>query len=253
MATKPKPNQQKRLPLGVAIKRMRRRAEMTQEAAADAFGAAVGSWRRYEWGERGLDLDKLEKIARALGGTLEELLAEEKRVRESAGLPTVGEPLAGGRSAPRPTLAGGSATLPLRDRLQAGAWLAVHDDPREPRLYPAARDPRFGEADQWLSEVLDDSMEDLRILEGDLVQVVDAEAIGYAPKSGDLVVVERTRFEGAEREVSMRQVEVHSPGVFLFSRSPKPRWAEPLALPQEPGAATTLAIRGLVLASLRRF
>ncbi len=123
--------------------------------------------------------------------------------------------------------------LPVRRRVQAGAWLAVDDLSQvEPRRYPAAPDPRFPHAQQWLSEVIGDSMNALEpspIVEGDLVHCIEAIEAGYAPRTGDIVEAERSRFGGQEVEVSLKQVVVRPSGVVeLWPRSKNPRWSEPL-------------------------
>lgn len=156
------------------------------------------------------------------------------------------------------------ATLPLRSDVQAGAWLEIDDlDQREPLLMPAPVDPRFPQAAQWLSRVRGDSMNALTnsqgasvgILDGDLVQVVDAIAIGYVPRTGDVVEAERSRFDGREREITLKQVEITADGQqLLWPRSTNPRWREPLQLhdgnPDDQGVV--VRVRGKVLQVLRQ-
>lgn len=243
--------------LGQAIKRLRRRAEMTQDEASRAADVAVQSWRRYEWGERNLTLDKITRIAEALGATSEELLEEQRRIVGGGGAEVhVPAAIATARAFPPQVTAGSApAELPIRDRIQAGAWLQAEDlDQSAPRTFPVARDPRFSNAPQWLSEVVGDSMNAVPIFEGDLVHCVDAVAIGYFPKTGDLVEVERLRFGGQERELTLKRVEVTDQGVRLWPQSTNPRWSEPLEFTE--GATeegVEVRIRALVVSSIRRF
>jgi hypothetical protein len=108
-----------------------------------------------------------------------------------------------------------------------------------------ARDPRFPHARQWLSEVRGDSVNLLNIVEGDLVHCVDAIEIGYYPRTGDVVEVERLRFGGQERELTLKQVEVTEAGVLLWPRSTNPRFeVDPAPLELKAGARRGRGARG---------
>jgi len=148
-----------------------------------------------------------------------------------------------------------AADMIIRDRVQAGAWLAADDtDQGGPRKYPFARDPRFPHADQWLSEVVGDSVDKLGVFNGDLVHCVDVEGAGWALQSDALVEIERLRFNGAERELSIKQVEITPQGVLFWPRSSNPRWQEPLSLTEgAEGEEIEVRVRGLVLKSIRIF
>ncbi len=242
--------------MGAALKRLRKRADLTQEKAAENYGCVVQSWRRYEWGQRDLTFDQLSGLAAAVSATREELIAEQQRIL--AGEFPASSPAATVTSLPPPAIRpheGGS--LPIRDRIQAGAWLLADDAATDiVRSYQGVRDPRFPYADQWYSEVVGDSVDRLKIFDGDLVHCVDIVGIGYYPKTGDVVEVERRRFQGAERELTIKQVEITPEGaVLLWPRSTNARWTEPLSV--RAGTAETeeveVRIRGLVLASIRRF
>ena len=122
-----------------------------------------------------------------------------------------------------------------------------------PRQHAHARDPRFPHAPQWLSEVIGDSVDQLGILDGDLIHCVDFEAAGVALQTGQIVEVERIRFGGQERELSVKQVEITPHGVLLWPRSNNPRWGHPLSMTDGADDDVTVAIRGLVVQSIRRF
>ena len=232
----------------MALKRLRRRADLTQEQAAERAGVVVQSWRRYEWGERDLSYDKLGRLAEALGSTRDALLDERAAI---LGVSTVTTLPPQERRA-----SSDGAAIPIRDRVQAGAWLMADDtDQSTARTYPAATDPRFPYADQWLSEVLGDSVDQLRIFEGDLVHCVDVVAIGYFPKTGDIVEVERVRFQGAERELTLKQMEVTIDGEWLlWPRSSNLRWREPIEITagMRESEDAEIRIRGLVVAVIRK-
>jgi transcriptional regulator with XRE-family HTH domain len=237
--------------IGQALRRIRKRADMTQEQAADAANVVVQSWQRYEWGQRQFTLDKLEEIARAVGSTAAGLLQEAGAAEPtSAGGFTLQEgPAQPFRHAPELTL------LPVRDAVRAGAWLSVDElDQSPPRTSTTARDPRYPHADQWLAPTVGDSMNLRGILDGDLVHLVDAIAINYQPVSGDIVEVERTRFQGSERELTLKEIVIQDDTLELWPRSTNPKWSTPLVF--RDGLNTEedeVRIRGLMIQLIRRF
>lgn len=254
---------------GLALKRLRVRADLTQEQAAEKAGVATQSWRRYEWGERDLSLDKWMGLAEAIGFTGDDLQLERAAIGDGPALNTarmssVLDAARGGTMVSFPRAFANPTPelqfLTVRDRVQAGAWLAADDLAQdEPRTYPAVRDPRYPGARQWLSEVVGDSVNQLGIFSGDFVQIVDAIDIRYHPRTGDIVEVQRNRPSG-ERELTLKQVVVNDDKVELWPRSTNPRWSEPLEIlvgadlgldAEEFGAE--VRIRGLVLQSIRRF
>ena len=120
--------------------------------------------------------------------------------------------------------------LSVRYRVQAGLWM--EDDaqaPVEEIEYAVLPHPRFAQWPQWLELVVGDSA-NLKVPEGHYVHVVDACEMGYAPKTGDWVIVERRRDQGAVRERTVKQVEVQDDGVVLWPRSTNPKWSKPVDL-----------------------
>ncbi len=253
MAANPTPERlSDRDALGKAIKKFRQRAQLTQEAAAQRLGVAVPTWQRYEWGARGLTYEKLANIALVVGVDRQTLLDEAGVIGDEFPLSEITE-----RSpAPvRDRIIRSSSTLPVRDRVQAGAWLLADDlGQSEARQEPAQRDPRYAHADQWLSDVIGDSVDLLRIFDGDMILCVDIIGAGYHPKTGDIVEVERLRFGGQERELTVKQVEVRDDGsILLWPRSSNLRWREPLRMvPDQAESEIEVRIRGLVLTTIRK-
>lgn len=184
--------------------------------------------------------DTMAKIADHLGVAVEELMT-------GVDAPPV-------RSAPE------LVELPVRGEVRAGAWLQVDDEEVEPETRPAARDPRFPKAGQWLSIVRGDSMNALTrdgrpagIYDGDMVHCVDAVDVSYRPRTGDVVEVERLRFQGGERELTLKQVEVSDQGILLWPRSTNPQFQDPLPYREGDTADVEVRIRGWVISSLRSF
>jgi SOS-response transcriptional repressor LexA len=241
--------------LGRALGMVRKRAGMSQEQAGEAYGISGEGWRKYESGAAKaiFSPDTQDRLARAVGAARDDIIAERARLAGEdapAARITPGERASWAQArAPELTL------LPIRDTVQAGAWLMADDSRQVAASHPVARDPRFPNAHQWLSEVRGDSMNALNIVDGDLVHCVDAVEIGYYPRTGDVVEVERSRFDGQERELTLKQIEVRPDGILLWPRSSNVRWKSPLELRDGvgPDEEISISVRSLVLASVRRF
>lgn len=121
--------------------------------------------------------------------------------------------------------------LAVRFKAQAGNWFEVDDTAQthDESERPVAPDPRYEQYNQWLERVEGDSM-DRRIMPGSYAHVVDAVEMGYTPREGDLVVVERRRDGGHLRERTIKQVSLKSHNIELWPRSNNPRWREPVVL-----------------------
>ncbi len=240
--------------LGAALRVLRKRSRLSQPLAGEAFGIGGEGWRKYEAGLAPsiFKPDVQRRLTAAVGATVGELMAALQQMggrSPTAWTPSIVAPsFDAARRLDAPHLV-------IRDRVQAGAWLMADDhDQQEPATYPATKDPRFSYADQWMSEVVGDSVNALNIFDGDLVHCVDIAGTGYAARTGDVVEVERLRFDGSERELTIKQVEVTPEGILLWPRSTNPRWRDPLKLADgtKEGEEIEVRLRGLVLASVRR-
>jgi transcriptional regulator with XRE-family HTH domain len=120
--------------------------------------------------------------------------------------------------------------LPVRYRVQAGLWYEIDtEEPPEQVSLPVSSYPKYAAYPQWLEKVVGDSA-DLKFQPGAFLHVVDAIELGYAPKDGDWVVIERRRDQGAVRERTVKQIEITNGCVLLQPRSTNPKWREPLGL-----------------------
>lgn len=119
--------------------------------------------------------------------------------------------------------------LPIRYDVAAGAWKKVDELAEEPIGYyaEAHRIKGYEHWPQWLERVVGDSY-DRKIPDGSLVHVVDAIAMGYAPRHGDTVVVVRRSGQGSFLERSLKQVVVAPFGLELWPQSHNPAWDQPL-------------------------
>ena len=121
--------------------------------------------------------------------------------------------------------------LPVRYRVQAGLWYEIDaEEPPEAITLPVLPHPGYANFPQWLEQVVGDSV-NLKAPNGSYAHVVDAIELGYTPRDGDWVVVERRRDQGAVRERTIKQVEIKPRGqVLLVPRSDNPKWTEPVDL-----------------------
>jgi lambda repressor-like predicted transcriptional regulator len=150
------------------------------------------------------------------------------------------------------------AFLTVRHKVQAGHWFEVDDYAQvapDDASHPVAPDPRYAEWPQWLELVVGDSV-NLRIPEGGYAHVVDAIEMGYAPRHGDFVVVERRRAGGSIRERTIKQVALDGAGVVeLWPRSTNQRWSKPIVLtdgvPEEEDVEVEIV--GLVIGAYSAF
>lgn len=136
------------------------------------------------------------------------------------------------------------ALVPVRvaGRVEAGAFRAQEDlgDWHEAETVLDIRDPKYPSARQLCFDVDGDSMNDLKprpILNGDRVFAVAFEDLGgkVPLRDGMVVVVERSRFAGQEREWSVKQVELYADRTEFHPRSTNARH-KPIVVPRDPQA-----------------
>lgn len=137
-----------------------------------------------------------------------------------------------------------AALVPVRKagRVEAGAFRAQEDlgdwDQAETTL--DIRDSKFPNARHLSFDVEGDSMNALKprpILSGDVVSCIAYEDVSsQAPlRDGMVVVVERSRYDGQEREWSIKQIELYADRVEFHPRSTNPRH-KPIVVKRDPNA-----------------
>lgn len=195
-------------------------------------------------------MDTLQKVAEALEVPLAALQMggqEDDDTLTAAGVTT----LPSSRLQVAPTF------LPVRYKVQAGNWVEIDQLAQdwEAPEHPVAPDRRYEGFPQWLERVVGDSV-NKKIPEGGLAHVVDAVELGYAPHTGDYVVVERRRNGGSLRERTIKQVVLQRGAIELWPRSTNPRWKQPLRIvdgvdPDDDGIEVEIV--GLVIGSYNPF
>lgn len=139
-------------------------------------------------------------------------------------------------------------------KAKAGEFIAIEDlgDWDEQRFIEDAPDPRFPNARRLAFEVEGDSMNALKpipIPEGAIVSALALEDVQdrMPLRDGMIVVVERTRHGGLEREWSIKQLEIYEDRVEFHPRSTNPRH-KPIVVERDNEAddGTTVTIIAIV-------
>lgn len=125
---------------------------------------------------------------------------------------------------------------------QAGVWSAVQDDyfSQDPEAVPSyvLPDPAFSRVRQYAWRALGNSMDQAGIHDG--MWVVGADAADYIDtygdiKTGDLVVAERTRYQGQERELTVKEIHYFRDRYELHPMSSDPSF-KPIVVPHDHSA-----------------
>lgn len=150
---------------------------------------------------------------------------------------------------PAPRQLGRPGLLPIAGEVAAGQWLEVDsivDAPAYTGLSLTA-DPRFP-ADAQYAVVVRGTSIDRVAPDGALLHCVDPRMIRRAPQGGDLVIVERTRHGGQDRERTAKRYRPTKTGHEFWPDSTDPRH-KPIRVDHEaePEEGTSIQVIGLVL------
>jgi SOS-response transcriptional repressor LexA len=187
-------------------------------------------------------LATLEKLLHALGGKAAATVREGMATTLGPGMERL--------NTGRPTFAGIT---------QAGLWRAVDDDFNQDTEVdiPAIvqRDPRYPKLRQYVYRNEGHSMNAAGIEDGMWIVAVDAgDFIDQVRdiESGNFVVVERTRFQGAERELTVKEIRYYRDRYELHPRSHDKAYT-PIIVPHNdaPEDETEVRVVGLVLGAYR--
>lgn len=222
-----------------------------------ALAGQIREWLRGVMEETGLSVTNWAKAADVARTTIARPLGEDYEfVTSSRTL----QKLADGAGVEPPNLTAAPTRirgnfLPVRYRVQAGHWIeqdAYAQSFSGPER-PVSPDPRYTGMQQWLEEVVGDSI-DREISPGSFAHVVDAIDMGYEPAHNDFVVVERKRDGGHLCERSIKQIVVTQDGeIQLWPRSYNPAWCKPLSMTDGAGDGeeVEVSIVGVVIGAYR--
>lgn len=146
--------------------------------------------------------------------------------------------------------------IKIAGKAKAGEFVAIEDlgDWDEPETFLDTRDPRFPNARHLGFEVEGDSMNALKpraIQDGDRLSALAYEDIAdrYPLRDGMIVIVERTRHGGHEREWSVKQLELYEDRVEFHPRSTNPRY-KPIVVKRDHHADDGMTVE--IIAIVRR-
>lgn len=172
--------------------------------AATALGVAYPTYAAHKNGSRGFKPETAIKYARKFKVPLEWLMTG----RQSGSVANL------------------ENELPYAGTVQAGVFLDVdlhtNDHPKRVAIAP---DPRYRRAKQFAWLVRGDSMDRAGLLDG--MWAVGVDYVDFADlyrdlESGDVVVVERLRFDGQERELTIKRFWREKDGIALVPDSSNP-------------------------------
>lgn len=146
--------------------------------------------------------------------------------------------------------------IKIAGKAKAGEFIAIEDlgDWDEPETFLDTRDPRFPHAKHLGFEVEGDSMNALKprpIMDGDRLSALAYADIAdrYPLRDGMIVIVERTRHGGHEREWSVKQLEIYEDRVEFHPRSTNPRY-KPIIIKRDHQADDGVTVE--IIAIVRR-
>lgn len=223
---------------GGRLRAMRKVRHLTVDQLAERSNRSQSTVRAHENGQNGIKPDAAEAYASVLKVAPEWILFG------------TGEPEA---DASPPSL-GGDLKLAVRYEVGAGGFHERDELPQRPYGFHVVRAiPPYQSLPQWLERVVSDSMDRL-IPVGSLLHVVDALSFEYAPRHGDIVIVQRTRAQGALVERTVKQVALKRGVLELWPRSHNDRWQGPVVVEGDaPVEDMVVEIVGLVLRSYQFF
>lgn len=203
------------------LRKLREGRGWTHEQAADQFGLSRSGYVKLERGERRLTDQHINTAKRVYGVPASEVLGESSLSGPSVN--TEGVPIFAGF-------------------VQAGTFLPVdehfqQDDFAVPEF--VLRQPDYARVRQYSYQVRGDSLNAAGIEDGMWIVAADysdfIDTYGEV-ESGELVVVERTRFQGAEREMTVKEIRFYRDRYELLPRSHNPVH-KPIVVPHNHNAS----------------
>lgn len=258
-----------------SLKELRLLKKLTQATLAERVGTSQPQIRRLEQGERRMTTEWAEKLAPHLGVDAVDLLFPD-RLKKPKPAPVAAPPapsldpedgilpdimpdsLPGAlhEDAPAdPSASEGASGGPLviRGDVAAGLWM-------EAGLFEAETigestltggDRRFPLGLQYLLRIKGESMNRIA-RDGDLVLCLDFAGAGNEIRSGDMVIVERSRDGGHTIERTAKRAMHRAGGIELHPESDDPRFQEPIIFDEYSEEASEVRILAKVLSVIRQ-
>lgn len=226
--------------MGNRLRQLRELKGWTLEETAKQFGLSRSGFVKLERGERKLTEDYIATAARVFGVAPAEVISDS----------TVGPAVA--RSGEAPTFAG---------YVRAGLFETFDPDfqqDAEPVPDFVQKQPGYGRIRQYAYRARGDSLTEAGIDDG--MWIVAADASDFIDQhgeieSGDLVVVERTRLQRGERELTVKEIRFYRDRYELHPKSANPAH-KPIVVPHDMSVdadGIEVKIVGVVLTAYRDF
>jgi SOS-response transcriptional repressor LexA len=128
-----------------------------------------------------------------------------------------------------------SRGVPFRGEVAAGVWIEVGEGQEVPDDYlPFNPLPQYPEGAVYCLTVRGDSLDKVAP-PGTVLVCVDLYSSGIDIKDGDLVIVERAKFQDGLLEMTAKRVRAVKGGFELYPESTNPKW-KPIAYPRAPNS-----------------
>lgn len=203
------------------------------KAFSEKHGIANSTYGAHENGSRGINADVLEHYANLLGVPVACFWDDEVDLDYVKRAQTI--------------ITEGQAEVEVVGVAAAGVWQEVAQGPMIPdetEKIPVMKDPKLADFRHFAVKVEGQSMNRV-IKDGEYAICIDPWSVGgFEPRDGDIVVVERSRFQGAEKEVTIKRVVQH--GAALACDSTDPRYQGVIALDPGDDPEASVSIVGLV-------
>jgi len=228
------------------LKDLRVAKNLTQAGLADLAGTSQPQIRRLENGDRQMTKEWAERLAPHLGVLPSSLLFPDFKdaVVTDAVLTRViksSEEQIG-------------KALNINGEVAAGLWMEadIFDSERVEKSNLIGGDKRYPSEDQYLLRIRGESLNRIA-RDGDLILCVDYANAGIELKSGDLVVVERSRDGGHTLERTAKRIFLDDGMVELRPESNDPRFQEPIVFNEHSEEASEVRVIAKVLGAYRQF
>ncbi len=223
-----------------ALKDLRVARNLTQAGLADLVGTSQPQIRRLENGERQMTKEWAERLAPHLGVVPSALLFPEQRAE------AVAEALI--NKIARASSTEQNSLLNIKGEVAAGLWMEadLFDSEKVEKSNLIGGDKRFPLEYQYLLRIRGESL-NREAQDGDLILCLDYGQAGFEIKSGDLIVVERSRDGGHTLERTAKRIFHHNGEIELRPESNDPRFQEPVVYNEHSEEASEVRILAKVL------
>ncbi|MBO6858340.1 XRE family transcriptional regulator [Roseibium sp.] len=210
----------------------------SMSAAAARVGKTQSTYRAHENGQNEYDYEDAQKYAEAFGVTADWLLF--------GGDAHYGEWLRSKSS--RRAKTGAAEPLRIAGEVAAGLWLEadLFESERETASPLIGGDGRFPLDYQYLLTIRGESLNKIA-RDGDLILCLDYGQSGIEIKTGDLVVVERSRDGGHTIERTAKRIFKDGSQIELRPESTDPRFQEPVIFDEHSEESTQVRVIAKVL------